>query len=157
MMTRLPAPGPSYLREETVFAPGASGEAPHRVLVGMTAPSTTDDGWWLALVFARDDDGIVPASMLQPRSGPPPVPPLHVMGPVFAGALAGMIAEEGGRQQVRLALPPAPDESRPWERPLIARVAIRWDPVRVATMRPNQLAYEVLVAFRRALEAAGRP
>jgi hypothetical protein len=79
------------------------------------------------------------------------------MGPRVAGALSGLIAEEGGRQLIRLRMPPADDESRPWERPLICAVAIRWDPIRAAVMTQNQLARELLRGFAAAVEAVGRP
>src|SRR3972149_1680635 len=81
----------------------------------------------------------------------------RAVGPVFAAPLAGLIGEENGRQLVRLKPHPAADETQPWERPLIVQLAIRWDPVRAATMRPNALATEALEAFARAIQAAGRP
>ena len=40
--------------------------------------------------------------------------------------------------------------------PLIL-VAVRWDPLRASTMTTNQLAGELMRAFRRAIEAAGSP
>ncbi len=122
----------------------------------MSSPSTTDDGWWLGHLWAFEDDRIVDALEVTPLSGPPPEPPPAVLGPRFAGGLAGLVAEEGGRQLIRLKLYPAPDETRPWERPLVVQVAVRWDPVRAATMRPTELAGAVLEAFARSLEAAGR-
>jgi hypothetical protein len=154
---RLPTPGPSCISELelTVGRPGPGPDL--RVHVGMTAPSTTDDGWWLAVLFARDDAGLVEAEELASPAGPPAVPPLAVMGPVFSGALSGLVAEEGGRQQLRLALPASDDEQHPWRRPLVVRLAVRWEPARAATMSQEQLASEVVAAFRRALEAAGRP
>ncbi len=157
MHTRLPVPGPSFLKEEALPLPAPPGETPPLVRVGMTQPSTTDDGWWLAVLFVHDDDGIVEAEELAPRSGPPPVPPLFVMGPAFAGALSGLILEDGGRQQIRLALPPSSDERYPWRQPLVLRLAVRWEPMRAATMRPTELAQAALRAFRRALLAAGSP
>jgi len=80
-----------------------------------------------------------------------------VIGPTFAGALAGLIAEEDGRRLVRLKLHPAADDDRPWERPCIVQLAVKWDPVRATTMRTNELASEVVQAFARSIEAAGRP
>ena len=127
------------------------------VRVGMSKPTETDDGWWLAHLWAFDAAGIIDTLSVAPRSGPPPVPPLSVIGPTFAGALAGLIAEEDGRRLVRLKLHPASDESRPWERPCIVQLAVRWEPVRAATMRTNELAGEVVRAFARALESAGSP
>ncbi len=78
------------------------------------------------------------------------------MGPALAGALAGLLDQEDGRQLIRLRMPPAEDASRPWDRPLLLMTAVRWDPVRSATMRPNELARELLRAFARAVEARRR-
>jgi hypothetical protein len=154
---RLPVPGPSSVPELELTV-GRPGPGPGlRVHVGMTAPSMTDDGWWLAVLFARDDAGLVEAEEVASPGGPPAVPPLAVMGPVFSGALSGMVAEEGGRQQLRLALPASDDEHHPWRRPLVVRLAVRWEPARAATMTQEQLASDVVAAFRRALEAAGGP
>ena len=123
----------------------------------MTLPTTTDDGWWLAIVYAHDDDGIVEVRAVGPRAGPPPAPPLTVLGPSFAGSLSGLVAEENGRQAIRLRLPEGAPGAHAWDRPLAVQVAIKWEPLRAATMRPNELAREVLGAFRHALEAAGSP
>jgi len=154
---RLPVPGPSFVPElELMVARPGSGRD-LRVRAGLTAPSTTDDGWWLAVLFAHDDAGLVEAEELASPAGPPARPPLAVMGPVFSGALSGLVAEEGGRQQLRLALPASDDEQHPWRRPLVVRLAVRWEPARAATMSQEQLASEAVEAFRRALEAAGRP
>ncbi len=35
--------------------------------------------------------------------------------------------------------------------------AVRWDPVRASTMTTNQLAAELMRAFRNAVDAAGAP
>ena len=123
----------------------------------MSRPTETDDGWWLAHLWAFDADGVIDTLTIAPRAGPPPTPPLQLIGPSFAGSLAGLIAEEDGRRLVRLRLHPAADETRPWERPCIVQVAIKWEPIRAATMRPNDLAGEVVQAFARALESAGSP
>ncbi len=123
----------------------------------MSAPSTTDDGWWLAVLWASDDDGVLEARAIAPRAGPPPGPPLMTLGPAFGGALSSLVAQENGRQALRIRLPPARDEHRPWERPLILQLAVKWDPVRGAVMQPNELAREALRAFARAIAAAARP
>jgi hypothetical protein len=157
MAIRMPVPGVSFMRERTIrlhAGPLVSGEP---VSIAMGRPSTTEDGWWMTHAWLHDADGVIDTRRIAPRAGPPPAPPLLIMGPVFAGALSGLIAQEGGRQQVRLRLHPAPDESRPWERPLIVQIAIRWDPLTTATMRANALAAEALEALARAVEAAGRP
>lgn len=153
----LRAPGPSFLRPLVVPLRRRPTDPERTVELGMTRPSTTDDGWWLTHVWAADGGWIVSARDVAPLGGPPPLAPQLVFGPVFAGALAGFVAEEEGRQLVRLRLVPPADEARPWDRPLIAQVAIRWDPVRAATLRPSDLAGEALGAFGRAVTAAGRP
>ena len=152
---RLPSPGPSFVREEAVRMPG--GPDGPGVLLGMSAPSIMDDGWWLTHLWASDADGVVDASVMAPVAGPPPGAPLDAMGPSLAGALAGLLDQEDGRQLIRLRMAPAPDSSRPWVRPLLLMTAVRWDPVRATTMRPNELARELLRAFARAVEAAGAP
>jgi hypothetical protein len=149
---RLPVPGPSFAKEEAVtLRDGAMLRA------GMTNPSVMDDGWWLTNIWVADEEGVVSALTAAPAAGPPPGAPLHAMGPRVAGALSGLIAEEGGRQLIRLRMPPAEDEARPWGRPLICAVAIKWDPVRAAVMTQNQLARELLRGFAAAVEAVGRP
>lgn len=116
-----------------------------------------DDGWWLTHLWAADDDGVVSAMTAAPVAGPPPGPPLSTIGPSLAGALMGLLDQEDERQLIRLRMPPADDPARPWERPLLIMTAVRWDPIRSATMRPNELARELLRAFARAIEAAGAP
>ena len=152
MTERLPVPGISYVKEETVSL--RDGE---KLRAGMTNPSVMDDDWWLTNLWVGDDGGVVEALAVAPAAGPPPGAPLDELGPRVAGSLSGLIAESGGRQQIRLRMPPAPDESRPWERPLICAVAIQWDPVRAAVMTRNQLARELLRGFAAAVEALGRP
>jgi len=141
------------VREEDVRLPGGP-EAP-TVHLGMSAPSIMDDGWWLTHLWAADADGVLDASAVAALAGPPPGAPLDTIGPSLAGALAGFLDQEDGRQLIRLRMPPAPDAARPWARPLLLMTAVRWDPVRSATMRPNELARELLRAFARAVEAAG--
>jgi hypothetical protein len=119
----------------------------------MSRPQVLDDGWWLLTLWVEDDEGIVEARAVAPASGPPPGPPLQAIGPSLAGALAGLLAQADGRQLIRLRMPPAEDDSRPWERPLMLLTAVCWDPVRASTMRTNELAAELLRAFRRSIEA----
>jgi hypothetical protein len=152
----LPPPGPSFVREETV-RPRGREDNPLRLRAGMTRPSVTDDGWWLAHLWLADDEGIADCTSVAPLGGPPPGAPFDAVGPRMAGALAGLIAEEGGRQMLRLRMPPAPDESRPWQRPLLCMLAVKWDPVRAAVLRDNELARELLRGFAAALEGVGRP
>ena len=123
----------------------------------MTRPSVTDDGWWLCTLWAEDDAGVVSAAALAPTAGPPPGAPLREIGPNIAGALAGLLAQADDRQLIRLRMPPAENEARPWERPMILWTAVSWDPVRSTTTPAEELGRELLRAFARALEAAGSP
>ena len=153
----MPSPGPSFVREQTVRLRAPGGGEGGEVRLGMTAPSVMDDGWWLTHLWAEDAGGVVDARAVAPLAGPPPGPPLLTIGPSLAGALAGFLDQEDGRQLIRLRMPPAPDDTRPWDRPLVLMTAVRWDPVRAATLRPNDLARELLRGFAQAVEAAGSP
>jgi hypothetical protein len=149
---RLPSPGPSFLREHEVRV----GE--RTFSTGMGRPTTTDDGWWLAILWVRDGDEVVSFRDLAPPGGPPPDPPLARLGPSLAGGLSGLILEDAGRLSIRLAtVVPADDVARPWKVPAAVRAAFRWEPARAATMPPNELAETVLGAFRRAVEGLARP
>lgn len=147
MPDRLPFPGPSFLREQEL-------RLDDRVLrAGMSRPTTGPDDWWLAVLWVRDDDGIVAFRDLAPAAGPPPEPPLARLGPAISGALSGLILEDAGRLGIRLGLvAPPEDEDRPWRCPLAIRAGFRWEPARAATMQSNALASEVLTAFRRSVE-----
>lgn len=121
--------------------------------VGMTRPSTSDDGWWLSVLWVADREGVVSFRDLAPAAGPPPEPPVARLGPRLAGGLSGFIREEGGRLAIRLApVVPPDDPTRPWRSPAAIRAAIGFEPLRAATMRPNELALAVLTAFGRAVE-----
>lgn len=147
MPERLPPPGPSYLK------PLGLSIADRRLEVGLSRPSTSDDGWWFAVLWVVDGTGVVSFRELAPRAGPPPDPPVVRMGPILAGALSGLIREEGGRLAIRLApVVPPEDPARPWRSPAAIRAAIGFEPLRAATMSPNELALAVLDAFRRAVE-----
>ena len=152
MPDRLPPPGPSYLREHEVRI----GDRTLRA--GMGRPSDAPDGWWLSLLWVTDDDGVVSFRDVAPHAGPPPDPPLARLGPALSGALSGFILEDAGRLQLRVGgLVPPDDPSRPWIAPLAIRAAFRFEPARVATLSPNELADTVLAAFRRAVEGLHRP
>ncbi|HUP54352.1 MAG TPA: hypothetical protein VM408_02505 [Methylomirabilota bacterium] len=152
MPERLPPPGPSFLREHEVRV------RDHTYRAGMGRPSDAPDGWWLTLMWVADDDGVVSFRDAAPAGGPPPDPPLARLGPSLAGALSGLILEDAGRLQLRVAgLVPPDDETRPWRAPLAVRAAFRFEPARAAAMRPNELAETVLGAFRRAVEGLARP
>lgn len=123
----------------------------------MSRPSAPADDWWTAILWIAGDDGLATFVELAPVAGPPPDPPLARLGPALAGGLSGLILEDDGRLQIRLGLAiPPPDPERPWRCPAVVRAAFRWEPARAATLRPNELATEVLTAFRRAVEGLGR-
>src|SRR5689334_18723511 len=104
MSERLAVPGPSFTRDEPVT--GGSGAA---FVASMTSPSVTDDGWWLAHLWVADGGRVISAVDLAPSGGPPPGTPIAAIGPRLAGALSGLIAEESGRQLIRLRMPEAAD------------------------------------------------
>jgi hypothetical protein len=152
MPERLPAPGPSFLRE------GELRVRDRPLQVGMSRPTTTDDGWWLAVLWVTDPDGVVTFRDLASAAGPPAVPPLLRMGPALAGELSGWIVEENGRLAIRLnVIVPPDDPTRPWVVPAAMRLAIKFEPLRAAATRPNELAETVLRAACRALEGLARP
>jgi hypothetical protein len=69
-----------------------------------------------------------------------------------------MILEESGRLSIRIAtVVPADDPTRPWKVPAAVRAAFKWEPMRAAAMRPNELADTVLGGFRRSIEGLSRP
>jgi hypothetical protein len=126
--------------------------------VGMARPTSTDDGWWLGVLWVVDDDGVIPFRDLAPAAGPPPEPPLLRLGPALAGELSGWILEEDQRLGIRLSMiAPSDDPSRPWLAPAAMRLAIKFEPLRAAATTPNQLAEVVATAMRRALERLDRP
>lgn len=151
-MPQLPPPGPSYLREQTIRA----GDRTFRA--GMARPTEAPDGWWLAILWVVDDEGVATFRDVAPAAGPPPDPPLGRLGPAIGGALSGMILEDAGRLQMRIGLVSPPEQpDRPWTAPLAIRAAFRFEPARAAAMRPNELAETVLAGFRRAVEGLHRP
>ena len=151
MPERLPAPGPSFLREHELRLREAV------LWAGMSRPSLTDDGWWLALLWIRDDAGVVSFRDLASPAGPPAGPPLLRLGPAIANGLSGWIVEESGRLAIRLNVVAPPDDStRPWLSPAAVRAAFKFEPARAAATRPNELAELVLTAFRRAVEGLAR-
>jgi hypothetical protein len=148
---RLPLPGPSFVRERELTIDDRA------LRVGMSRPSTTDDGWWLGVVWVADDEGVVSWRTLAPRAGPPPDPPLARLGPIVSGNLSGLILEDAGRLGIRLGpIAPPEDPAQPWRSAAAVRAAFRFEPARVATMSANALAETVLVAFARAAEGLAR-
>lgn len=151
-MPSLPPPGPSFLREQTVRI----GDRTFRV--GMARPTEAPDGWWLAVLWVVDGDGVIAFRDLAPAAGPPPDPPLGRLGPAVSGALSGLILEDAGRLQLRLGLIRPPDDpARPWLAPAAIRAAFRFEPARAAAMRANELAETVLAGFCQAFERLHRP
>ncbi len=150
MPDRLPPPGPSFLREHEILI----GDRALRA--GMARPAEAD-GWWMTLLWVADDEGVVSFRDVASAAGPPAEPPLARLGPALAGAMSGLILEDAGRLQLRVASLVTPeDPARPWRAPLAVRAAFRFEPARAAAMRPNELAETVLAAFRRAVERLGR-
>ena len=151
MSSRLQPPAASFIREHEVQV----GDL--RLRAGMDRPSEIE-GWWLAVLWVADGEGIVSCRTVAPAAGPPPDPPHVRLGPLVSGGLSGFVLEDGGRQQLRLRLPVPPvDEARPWTAPLVVQLAVRWEPARAAGMTATGLADVALAAFRRAVEAVNRP
>lgn len=151
MPDRLPPPGPSFLRVQALQV----GDQP--LHAGMSRPSILPDEWWAGILWVEAADGLATFAELAPVAGPPPGSPLDRLGPALAGGLSGLILEDAGRLQIRLGLVVPPDPAdRPWRAPVVVRAAFRFEPARVATMRPSELATEVLTSFRRAAESLGR-
>ncbi len=151
MSPRLSPPAASFIREHEVRI----GDL--RLRAGMDRP-TEIEGWWLAVLWVADDEGIVPCRLVAPAAGPPPDPPHARLGPLIAGGLSGFVLEDDERQQLRLRLPVPPDDAdRPWSAPLVVQLAVRWEPARAAAMTSSKLADVALAAFRRAVEAISRP
>lgn len=157
MTDRLPSPGPSFARAEPMRLRGPAGSLGPRVRLGMTKPTVMEGEWWVFTLWAEDDEGVIESRTIAPAGGPPPVPPLQVIGPTLANALMGLLDQEDGRQLIRMRMAPAEDEAEPWRRPLMILTAVRWDPVRKSTMRDNELVGEMMRAFRRAIDVAGAP
>ncbi len=152
MAAQLGTPGPSFVREHEVRV------GDRRLRAGMSRPTTLDDGWWLAILWVVGDGGVVSFREVAPPAGPPPDPPLARLGPALSGALSGFILEDDGRLSIRLAhVVPPDDPLQPWRSPVAVRAAFRWEPMRAAAMRPNELADTVLAAFRRSIERLSRP
>jgi hypothetical protein len=123
----------------------------------MTKPTVMVDDWWVFTLWVEDEDGVLECRTVAPASGPPPTPPLQVLGPTLANSLMGLLAQEDGRQLIRMRMAEAEDEADLWARPLMILTAVRWDPVRRMTMRDNELVAEMMRAFRRAIDVAGAP
>jgi hypothetical protein len=153
----MPSPGPSFARAEPIRLKGPGGSLGPRVRLGMTKPTVMVDDWWVFTLWVEDDEGVLRCRTVAPASGPPPTPPLQVFGPTLANSLMGLLAQEDGRQLIRMRMAEVEDEADQWGRPLMILTAVRWDPVRRATMRDTELVAEMMRAFRRAIDVAGAP
>lgn len=154
-LERLPLPGTSFIKERSMIIEGRpQGE----IRAGSTQPSTMPDGWWIALFWVQDNEGVVSCREVAPLAGPPPISPLERYGVLMTNGLGDLLAVEEGRSclKVRLAGEPA-DPSEPWRRPLALQVAAKWDSLRIATMTESKVAEAALDAFARAVEVAHRP
>ena len=152
---RLPLPGTSFIKERPMIIEGrAQGE----IRAGSTQPSTLPDGWWIALFWVQDGEGVVSCREVAPLAGPPPVTPLERYGVLMTNGLGDLLAVEEGRSCLKLRLVgEAAQSSEPWRRPLVLQVAAKWDPMRIATMTEAKVAEAALDAFTRAIEVAHRP
>lgn len=152
---RLPLPGASYLKPRPVHLDELPAD---RVTAAMATPATMPDGWWVALLWAQDERGVISCREVAPAAGPPPIPPLERIGALMTNGLGDLLAVEAERSCLKLRLVgEAADPAEPWRRPLVLQVAARWDPLRVATMTGTKVAEAALDAFARAIEIARRP
>lgn len=156
MSDRLPLPGTSYLKLRPIRL---DGRAPGgEVYAAASPPATMPDGWWVALLWAQDADGVISCREAAPLAGPPPIPPLERYGALMTNGLGDLLAVEEGRSCLKLRLLGDPaDPAEPWRRPLAMQVAAKWDAMRVATMTGSKIAEAALDAFARAIEIAHRP
>lgn len=152
---RLPSPGASYLKVKPVRLEGRPSAV---VSAGMSTPTTMPDGWWVGLMWAEDESGVVSCREVAPIAGPPPLPPLQRLGELMTNALGDLLVVEEGRFCLKLRLlGDLQDPNEPWRRPLVLQVAAKWDPLRIATMTETKVAEAALDAFTRAIEVAHRP
>jgi hypothetical protein len=154
-LERLPLPGTSFLKERPI---DIEGRADGEIRAGAAQPSTMPDGWWIALFWVQDNEGVVSCREVAPLAGPPPISPLERYGVLMTNGLGDLLAVEEGRSCLKLRLVGEPaDPSEPWRRPLALQVAAKWDSLRVATMSGSKVAEAALDAFARAVEVAHRP
>ena len=152
---RLPLPGASFLKPRPVRLDDLLSD---HVTAAMTPPATMPDGWWVALLWAQDQLGVISCREVAPASGPPPIPPLERLGALMTNGLGDLLAVEAGRSCLKLRLVgEPPDLAEPWRRPLALQAAAKWDPLRVATMTGTKVAEAALDAFAHAIEIARRP
>ncbi|MFZ9608694.1 MAG: hypothetical protein ACO3BF_03575 [Candidatus Limnocylindrus sp.] len=154
-LERLPLPGTSFLKERPI---DIEGRADGEIRAGSAQPSTMPDGWWIALLWVQDSEGVVSCREVAPLAGPPPISPLERYGVLMTNGLGDLLAVEEGRSCLKLRLVGEPtNSSEPWRRPLALQVAAKWDSLRIATMGGSKVAEAALDAFARAVEVAHRP
>ncbi|MFZ9698710.1 MAG: hypothetical protein ACO3BX_02600 [Candidatus Limnocylindrus sp.] len=154
-LERLPLPGTSFLKERPI---DIEGRADGEIRAGSAQPSTMPDGWWIALFWVQDSEGVVSCREVAPLAGPPPISPLERYGVLMTNGLGDLLAVEEGRSCLKLRLVGEPtNSSEPWRRPLALQVAAKWDSLRIATMGGSKVAEAALDAFARAVEVAHRP
>jgi hypothetical protein len=154
-LERLPLPGTSFLKERLI---DIEGRADGEIRAGSAQPSTMPDGWWIALFWVQDSEGVVSCREVAPIAGPPPISPLERYGVLMTNGLGDLLAVEEGRSCLKLRLVGGPtNPSEPWRRPLALQVAAKWDSLRIATMSGSKVAEAALDAFARAVEVAHRP
>ncbi|MEY3655215.1 MAG: hypothetical protein RI971_71 [Chloroflexota bacterium] len=154
-LERLPLPGTSFLKERPI---DIEGRADGEIRAGSAQPSTMPDGWWIALFWVQDSEGVVSCREVAPLAGPPPISPLERYGVLMTNGLGDLLAVEEGRSCLKLRLVGEPtNPSEPWRRPLALQVAAKWDSLRIATMSGSKVAEAALDAFARAVEVAHRP
>src|SRR4029079_18066855 len=129
---RLPSPGPSFLREQRLDV------GDRHLSVGMSRPTTTEDEWWLAIVWVADAEGIVSFVDLAPAAGPRPEPPLTRLGPTLAAAPHRLVLYGAARR-----VSPAPSAAEPPRTPAASAFDSRQScrrtirPVRGGFRRPS--------------------
>ena len=135
---------------------------PAATVAALLHPLERPESWWVALAGFLARGGLLlfllPILVLHTPAGvQTELSPLLRLGPSLTGGLGGLIREEDNRLAIRLSpVVPPDDPTRPWRAPLAIRAALGLEPMRAATLRPNELETQVLAAFRRAVESLGR-
>ena len=93
-LERLPLPGTSFLKERPI---DIEGRADGEIRAGSAQPSTMPDGWWIALFWVQDSEGVVSCREVAPLAGPPPISPLERYGVLMTNGLGDLLAVEEGR------------------------------------------------------------
>ena len=151
MSPRLSPPAASFIREHEVRI----GDL--RLRAGIDRP-TEIEGWWLAVLWVVDDEGIVPCRLVAPPPARRRIPRTLAWDRSSRAACPASSWRTKNASSCASACrcrPMSPID--PWSAPLVVQLAVRWEPARAAAMTPSKLADVALAAFRRAVEAASRP